>query len=66
MKTDDDYDVSILQERWLDEASCLVGFTITYANEAIENHMRQSTIEDYPQVLHEQKLSENSISKKNN
>lgn len=38
MKTDDDYDVSILQERWLDEASCLVNITISYTNGTIKKY----------------------------
>jgi hypothetical protein len=47
------YQVSALQERWLDEANCLVGFTITYADGTIENHVRRCTVQGFSETLKE-------------
>ncbi len=47
MKENDNCTVSELQEKWLDDTNCLIGFTVTYSNGRIENQMRNCNKETY-------------------
>ncbi len=47
MKDREDYEVSELYEKWLDELHCLIGFTITYTNGRIDNQMRNCNKDTY-------------------